>query len=320
LQIHYGLIASIIEFLQLGHDSNGWVYRVITTKQTYFLKVKKLSTVTHASVRLPYYLRQCGLTQVVAPLATQAQTLWADVENFHLLVYPYIEGTDAMTLGLTEAQYHEYGAILKALHTAPLTTEIQSIVPKETFHSKWLAVVNELQQKVDTQNLGDTFEKELAEFWQSKQSLINGVVARTQALGQQLAQASTEFVICHADIHTANILVAKDGGLYVVDWDDPIIAPKERDLMFVVGTRIGGRSIMSREEDLIFEGYGSKNIDPLALAYYRNEWVVADVGGWGQSVFDKEVGPLTKQSALKYFKALFVPGNVMDVANESAAN
>ena len=45
----------------------------------------------------------------------------------------------------------------------------------------------------------------------------------------------TLFVLCHSDIHGGNILIADTGELYVVDWDDPILAPKERDLMFIGG-------------------------------------------------------------------------------------
>ena len=44
--------------------------------------------------------------------------------------------------------------------------------------------------------------------------------------------------MCHKDIHGGNILIRTDGQppvLYILDWDDPILAPKERDLMFIGG-------------------------------------------------------------------------------------
>jgi spectinomycin phosphotransferase len=42
-------------------------------------------------------------------------------------------------------------------------------------------------------------------------------------------------VLCHADLHTWNVLVDGDGRLWLVDWDEAILAPRERDLMFLVG-------------------------------------------------------------------------------------
>lgn len=118
------------------------------------------------------------------------------------------------------------------------------------------------------------------------------------------------FVLCHADIHTANILVAGDN-LFIVDWDQPILAPKERDLMFVVS----GNEVPGREEELFFEGYGEAAVDWLALAYYRYEWVVQEIGDFGERVFLlADVSDITRKDSVRGFRQLFRPGNVADAA------
>jgi hypothetical protein len=40
-------------------------------------------------------------------------------------------------------------------------------------------------------------------------------------------------VLCHADRHGWTVLVRGDDEVAIVDWDEPLLAPKERDLMFV---------------------------------------------------------------------------------------
>jgi spectinomycin phosphotransferase len=136
-------------------------------------------------------------------------------------------------------------------------------------------------------------------------------------LGCRLQQQSHDLVLCHADIHTANLLLAPDGSLFVVDWDQPVLAPKERDLLFVVGGTVGGFIIGSREDDLFFQGYGKTEIDWLALAYYRYEWIVADVGGFGEQVFLMDaVGDETKEDGLRLFRLLFAPGNIVESAHQ----
>jgi spectinomycin phosphotransferase len=49
----------------------------------------------------------------------------------------------------------------------------------------------------------------------------------------QLSNPKT--VVCHTDIHGGNLMVGHDGNLYMLDWENAIIAPPEHDLMFFAG-------------------------------------------------------------------------------------
>jgi spectinomycin phosphotransferase len=82
-----------------------------------------------------------------------------------------------------------------------------------------------------------------------------------------------EPVLCHSDIHAGNLLLTSDGDLYIVDWDNPILALKERDLMFI-GGGVAGIWNKAREEALFYQGYGSSDINLIALTYYRYERII----------------------------------------------
>jgi spectinomycin phosphotransferase len=129
-----------------------------------------------------------------------------------------------------------------------------------------------------------------------------------------MQKTNLEFVLCHTDIHTANLLLSNNDKIYIVDWDEALLAPKERDLLFVIGSIFSDNSD-GRWERLFFEGYGETEVDPLALAYYRYDWCVEDMGEFAEDVFSKEnLDAETKANSIMWFKTLFAQGNSVELA------
>ena len=75
-----------------------------------------------------------------------------------------------------------------------------------------------------------------------------------------MAAARPRLVLCHNDIHLANLLVGHDGRLAVVDWDGLRLAARERDLMFVAG----------QQRARFLEGYGPAELDGQIVAQCRS--------------------------------------------------
>jgi spectinomycin phosphotransferase len=314
LNQHYDLNVSHLDFLPIGNDASAWVYRVETDEQPYFLKVKK-GSVYQPSLLVPYHLKAQGINQVVAPLPTATGELCAIIDPFNLILYPFIEGKSGMEQGMSSSQWTAFGAILKKIHATTLPSQLLAQMQHEKFllNPQWITVIHQLQEKVQTAAFDDPFARELAAFWKEKRQEIGAIVDRAKTLGRSLQNKPLDMMLCHSDIHTANILVDKAGQLFVVDWDQPVIAPKERDLMFVAdGT--------AAEETAFFQGYGKTEIDPLALAYYRYEWVVQEFGDYGERVFFmNDVGEETKRDSVRGFYQLFDPGDVVEVAYRADA-
>lgn len=303
----YAVAARSVEFLPLGNDSSAWVYRVTTENgQDYFLKVKK-GSIPEPTVSVPHFLNALGISQVVAPLPTRDQHLSQPLGDFTLILYPFIEGITGMEKGLTTSQWIKMGTILKKIHSAVLPDTLP--VKRETFVPAWAQMARELHSEILSRTYDEPFEKELAAFWRGRQEEIIALVDHTEALGQSLQSLALDFVLCHCDIHTANVLVDPQDQLHIVDWDGPLLAPKERDLMFMMG---------SDTEALFFQGYGTTEVNADVIAYYRYEWVVQEIGDFGERVFRMtDIGKDTKQDSVWGFKRLFDPDNVVDGAYNS---
>jgi spectinomycin phosphotransferase len=315
LRERYAIAVADIEFLPIGNDARAWVYRLQTDDgQTYFLKVRR-GGVDAPALLVPRYLRDRGVEQVVAPLPTNTGQMWAGVDDFSLILYPFIDGRVGMEIGLLDSQWRELGAVLKTIHTMPLAAELLGMLRHETFSPKWSAVVQKLRAHIDD-GFDDRYQRELAAFWKSRRLEIDQIVDRAESLGRGLQQQCPAYVLCHADIHTANVLLDANDRLWIVDWDETLLAPRERDLMFVVGDDRTSRA----EATWFLQGYGESAIDPVALAYYRYEWVVQEIGDYGERVFlQTDAGAETRRDAVEGFMKLFEPGNVVEAAYRTEA-
>ena len=115
-------------------------------------------------------------------------------------------------------------------------------------------------------------------------------------------------MLCHADIHPGNLLIAEHGALFIVDWDDPIFAPKERDLMFF-GAGVSGGWDAESDETLFYRGYGATDVDLAALAYYRYERIVTDIAAFGQQLLLTTEGGADREQSYRYFTSRFPAGS-----------
>src|SRR5215216_7511990 len=117
--------------------------------------------------------------------------------------------------------------------------------------------------------------------------------------------------VCHSDLHAGNVLVGADDQLAIVDWDERILAPKERDLMFIAGG-VGGIWNTDQKTRWFYHGYGQTAIDLLALCYYRYERIVVDIAERAEQIFGMQGSVEERQKRLR-LKEQFPPNNVVDI-------
>ncbi|MBI2761037.1 MAG: phosphotransferase [Chloroflexi bacterium] len=351
---HYGLHLTGVHFLPLGHDVWSWAFRAMTADAPYFLKLRQ-GVVREATLRVPRYLVDQGVSHIVAPLPTRDQRLWVAVDGFTLALYPFIDGATAMAHGLQERHWATYGAALRAMHDTPLAPDLAPVVPRESFISAvgdaavpktwvWRAglpaqwpcaasgdapasrppatfwanpgdAVRALDAHIDAQTFTDPIARHLAAWWQRRRAEIQALVERFEALGQQLRAARPPLVLCHADVHPNNVLIDRDDRLWIVDWDDTMLAPKECDLMMGVGG-LGNYPAGPRETGWFLSGYGSTEVDPVALAYYRHVRALGDIYANGEQVLLPGASEAIKRDGLRRMELLFAPGYIVSLVRQ----
>lgn len=318
LQNAYGLGVRTITFLPLGADINTAVYRAAThDDRDYFVKLRS-GVFDESSVTLPKFYSDQGIAQIIPPLTTQSGDLWAKLDHFTVILYPYVEGHNANEVALSDELWRVFGAALKRVHTATIPPALGQPIQRERFSPQAREAVKAFLARVAVARWQEPVAAKTAAFFQEKRAEILDLIARSERCAHLVQAPMPDFVVCHSDIHAWNLLIDGNDHLYMVDWDNPIWAPKERDLMFIgSGLGFAGDRTLQEEETLFYQGYGEAQIDPIALAYYRYERIVQDIWEFGKQLLLSTEGGEDREQSLHYLQSNFLPNGTIAIAYSS---
>src|SRR5256714_282777 len=233
-QDQYDLYPVTLEFLPLGLDYNAGVYRVVSEQGTAYLLKVTSRPLYEPRCLVPRYLNDQGITSVVAPIPTRSGALWTKLVDWTVIVYPFIDGDTSLT-GMTNEQWKEVGTIFKRIHQVMLPPLGFESLRKETFdpteYARWVRAFE--TQHLHSRHGGSVSERALRTSWVAHQSTIHTGVTSLEKLAEVLQSRRFPYVICHADLHPANLIRDHAGHVFVIDWDEVMLAPKERDFIFV---------------------------------------------------------------------------------------
>lgn len=312
----YGLRIDQVRFLPLGADVNTAVYRVDASDGTAYLLKLRLGDFNETAVSVPDWLYRQGIRRVMAPIPTTTRRLWVHAHGYDWLLYPFVVGTNGFEAAFSRGHWMVLGQTLAAVHAAMLPTALGERMPREDYSPVWRNRVRMYQQRAERHAYDDPIAAGLAAFWIGKRHEIHTIVERAERLARVLRQSELPCVVCHADIHAGNVLVGAHDELAIVDWDTLILAPKERDLMFV-GGGIGGVWATVQETALFYQGYGPTTIDPVALSYYRYERIVADLAAYGDQIFEMHGSSGDRAQGLQQVMEQFLPRSVVEIAHQT---
>lgn len=315
LEKAFEISVKVLEFLPMGNDAAASAFRVHSEQRAYFLKLRK-GIANQASLMVPHHLRMSGIDSVVAPLAAMSGALFAELGEYSLIFYPWIDGESKWGKTLSPRQWRAWGTIMGAIHRTEVTESLYALVPHEQFGSRWLSRLEKVERAAARVYQPHDYATQMAKLWRLKTAEIEQALQRYLTLGAQLRAGGHANVICHADIHAANIIVDSADAIHIVDWDEVVLAPKERDLMFFLADGHPHEAVSAFQD-----GYGDCRADKTGLAYYRYDWALQEFCDYGERVLlSSELSNRELQFSLDEFRKLFAPGDVDELAQQAYAD
>lgn len=204
---------------------------VLTTAEaSYFCKlIEKPLFIPKIKQSLPVLetLYAHGFTQLNYPIRTADGRLWVETEQALIVLFNYIDAPQSYA-------YDEwtFGHLLGQLHQMTPSIQAKTAVPQFNFRYE-----NQLlfEHYVD----GTLNNSPADEITRSLQTLLQQYEPELQqdltAFQQVMSTCSTQtflMVLTHGDA-PGNTLVSSPTNLYLIDWDDLLLAPPERDIWFL---------------------------------------------------------------------------------------
>jgi spectinomycin phosphotransferase len=122
----------------------------------------------------------------------------------------------------------------------------------------------------------DAMTQALVDEWRGAASRVMKLLEQVDVLGTEVRKDAAPDVLCHGDPHLGNMLIGREE-VWLIDWDDAVLAPRERDLMFVLGGVLAFAPVSPRQQGWFFDGYGTVDVNLTRLAYYRCVRAMVDV-------------------------------------------
>lgn len=312
LKAHYGIDIHAIQFITGGADMNAFGYKADSESNSYFVKLK-YGYHDEINISIIRLLHDSGIKEVIFPIHTLEEKLVQKLDHFKIIVYPFIHAQNGFSQNLTEKQWNRLGTVLRQIHETSVPYSIQQQLRKEMYSANWRDMVRSFYSKIEFHSSDDQITADFKSFFNQHIDSIHQLVDSSEELSKKIQPDLDKYVLCHSDIHAGNVLVVNEESIYIIDWDEPMLAPKERDLMFI-GGGVGNVWNKLHEIDYFYEGYGKTKVDKTILSYYRHERIVEDIAVYGQDLLSHDQNEQSRLESFKHFKSMFDPNDVIEIA------
>jgi len=243
----------------------------------FFLKIYSDDSVPDSAFRFAHDLyAKAGITNITHPVATNNGQMRTQIGDFHIALFDLISGTTAEQHELTVRQLERLGELLARIHQSKTMIGEYSVRERFEipFRDRLVAIFNDMSK---ISGNSTKYKTQLKFFLEPHRQKFMEELETLRVLQRKVRRKNLEFVNCHGEPSPGNILSSNDGEIYLLDWDDPIFAPKEKDLLFFkdnIGPVMKGYSVFS--QDTV--------IDQDVLEFYGHLWNLGEIAYYGGKI------------------------------------
>jgi spectinomycin phosphotransferase len=322
VQQDFGIEITTLSLVEHGADEAARLWRACGADGASYA-VKLSGAGTPAGLIVSAHLAEHGVAGVTPPqMGTNGQP-WSEREGRRLSVVPWVSEARALGGEMSAAHWTSYGALLAHVHATTVTEALATSLPREDHHheqaaSTARALDSSLRQAVVDSVEGRTVDDlvhALAQEWCAAGDRVLALLERADDLGRELQARQAPYVVCHGDPHLGNVLIGQPGRVWLIDWDDSVLAPRERDLIFILGGVLAFAPVTPQQQAWFFDGYGPTNLDPLRLAYYRCARALEDLAYPAAQIVDlhRSTEP-ERADALSIVRGVLSPTGLVSLA------
>ena len=252
IQQEYGMEAVDIAPAKRGFYGETW--RLNTADAGYFLKLvypAAHQAVYERSFSIVQHLCGHGIDFISRIVKTKCGGLLARFDGAVLGVFDWIDGDNIET---DETKIWEYQMLAKVY-----TVSSDGIsIPREDFSAKFADIFFAQWNALEDQALSALLEKNRVKLAHRAE--------RLRYFAARCRGDASGFVITHGD--AGGNLLQNGGKYYIVDWDNPVLAPPERDAWVMCGRDWAREAFQSA----LHQNGINYTLHPERLAYYRYQF------------------------------------------------
>jgi len=285
----YGLDVEAMEPGGRGTVAETWIVHADGVSR--FVKAiptGRASAPVERSIPLQARLWDAGFTSMARPVATTDGRLSAVAGDHTVVVHDLIDG-----VATADYPFDAYVDLLAHLHATTIDVGdlVETFEDTTTLVAPFVAGLRAMQDpdatalavKSTVDRLGPTLDEDIAE------------ARRIQ--GSLAARSGLELVLTHYDAPN-NVMIRPDGALVLVDWDDLLLAPRERDTWKHLIDPAKADRFLARYR-LTVPAYEP---DIETLHHYLLKWYFEEVEGLGGPVVDEGERPEVRARYLRWFE------------------
>ncbi len=237
---------------------------------------------------------KAGITNIAHPILTSHSQMRIQIRDFQIALFDWISGKTAQEHKLTDMQLERLGELLARIHQSkPIIGEYPIRENFEIpFKDRLVAIFSDISEMT-----GDStkYQTKLKLFLEPHKQKFMRELETLNRLQLKVRRMNLEFVNCHGEPSPGNILSSDNGEIYLLDWDEPISAPKEKDLLFFkdnVEPVMKGYSVFSKDTV----------IDQDVLEFYGHMWNLGEIAYYGSKILFEDYSDAQNQIWLDNLK------------------